>query len=78
VDGTLDEGRALLRDSEPLDVAVLDLTLPDGDGTDLIAELRQRRPETPVAILSVGKDVDEATSKAGPMAQYTRAHPYPT
>ena|SRR3712207_5447117 len=75
---TLEEGRTLLRGSEPFDVAVLDLTLPDGDGTDLLAELRQRRPETPVAILSVRKDVDEATSKAGPMPQYTRTPPYPT
>jgi DNA-binding response OmpR family regulator len=62
---TLEEGRALIRGSEPFDVAVLDLTLPDGEGTDLIAELRQRRPETPVAILSARKDVDEAASNVG-------------
>ena len=61
---TLEEGRALIRGGEPFDVVVLDLTLPDGEGTDLIAELKQRRPEMPVAVLSARKDVDEAASKA--------------
>ena len=49
---TLEEGRALIRNSGPFDVAVLDLTLPDGEGTELVAEIRQSRPETPVAVLS--------------------------
>jgi len=62
---TLEEGRALIRDSEPFDVVVLDLTLPDGEGTELISEIRQSLPETPVAVLSARKDVDEAASKAG-------------
>ena len=74
---TLDEGRVLLRDSEPFDVAVLDLTLPDGEGTDLIAELRQRRPEIPVAVLSARKDVDEAASKAGADAAISKDTPLP-
>ena len=75
---TLEEGRALIRGGEPFDVAVLDLTLPDGEGTELIAELRQRRPEIPVAVLSARKDVDEAASKAGPMPQYPKIRPCPT
>jgi DNA-binding response OmpR family regulator len=49
---TLEEGRALIRDSEPFDVVVLDLTLPDGEGTELIAEIRQSLPKTPIAVLS--------------------------
>jgi DNA-binding response OmpR family regulator len=62
---TLEEGRALIRDSGPYDVVVLDLTLPDGERTELIAEIRQSHPETPVAVLSAREEVDEAASKAG-------------
>ena len=62
---TLEEGRALIRGSEPFDVVVLDLTLPDGEGTELIAEIRQSLPETPIAVLSAREDVDEAASNAG-------------
>jgi DNA-binding response OmpR family regulator len=74
---TLEEGRALIRDSGPFDVVVLDLTLPDGEGTDLIAELRQRRPETLVAVLSARNDVDEAASKAGADAAIHKDTPLP-
>jgi DNA-binding NarL/FixJ family response regulator len=35
-----------------LDVAVLDLALPDGDGTDPIGELHLRRPGISVPVLS--------------------------
>ena len=35
-----------------LDVALLDLTLPDGDGTDLIGELRRSNPAIKVMVLS--------------------------
>jgi DNA-binding response OmpR family regulator len=74
---TLEEGRALIRGSEPFDVAVLDLTLPDGEGTDLIVELRQHRPETPVAVLSARKDVEEAASKARADAAISKDAPLP-
>jgi DNA-binding response OmpR family regulator len=62
---TLEEGRTLIRGSEPFDVMVFDLTLPDGEGTELIAEIRQSLPETPIAVLSAREDVDEAASNAG-------------
>jgi len=61
---TLEEGRVLIRGGEPFDLVLRDLTLPDGEGTELIAELRQSHPETPV-VLSARYDVDEAASKAG-------------
>src|SRR5215213_3472590 len=35
-----------------LDVALLDLALPDGDGTDLIGELRRSNPAIKVMVLS--------------------------
>ena len=62
---TLEEGRALLRGGGSFDVVLLDLTLPDGEGTELMAEIRRRHPETPVAVLSARDDVDEAASNAG-------------
>src|SRR5215207_3953248 len=49
--GSLAEARELL-DSR-LDVAVLDLSLPDGDGRDLIGELRQRNAGISILVLSV-------------------------
>ena len=38
------------------DVAVVDLMLPDGDGTEIIRELRQTNPQT--RILSLSADTD--------------------
>jgi DNA-binding NarL/FixJ family response regulator len=74
---TLEEGRALIRDSQSFDVVVLDLTLPDGEGTELIDELRQSHPETPVAVLSAREDVDEVASKAGADAAIPKETPLP-
>ena len=49
--GSLAQARKML--DTPLEVAVLDLSLPDGDGRDLIGELRQRNPGISVLILTV-------------------------
>jgi DNA-binding NarL/FixJ family response regulator len=49
--GSLAEARELL-DSR-LDVAVLDLSLPDGDGRDLIGELQRANAGISVLVLSV-------------------------
>lgn len=38
------------------DVAILDLGLPDGNGADLIAELRRARPGTEILILTASRD----------------------
>lgn len=47
---SLAEARVVL--DEPFDVAVIDLSLPDGDGRQLIGELRQARPGVSVLVLS--------------------------
>jgi PAS domain S-box-containing protein len=52
---SLAEARELLRD---VDVALLDLGLPDGDGADLIAELREASPGAQALVLSA--DLDRA------------------
>ena len=49
--GSLAQARQML--DTPLDVAVLDLSLPDGDGRDLIGELRQSNAGISILVLSV-------------------------
>ena len=58
------------------DVAVLDLGLPDGDGVDLIADLRRTNPEVGVLVLSASLDTasierateaDEIMDKLAPL-----------
>ncbi|CAO3425127.1 Two-component transcriptional response regulator, LuxR family [Azospirillum endophyticum] len=50
--GTLAEARAALERGRPR-VLVTDLKLPDGHGSDLIREVRQRMPETEIMVISV-------------------------
>ena len=60
--GSLAEARQALLEGR-LDVAVLDLALPDGDGSDLIGELRRRNPGVSIVVLSAALglgDLDEA------------------
>jgi DNA-binding NarL/FixJ family response regulator len=49
--GSLAEAREALVDRR-LDVTVVDLGLPDGDGRDLIGQLRRRNPGISVVVLS--------------------------
>jgi len=53
--GSLAEAREQVARFE-LDVAVLDLGLPDGSGADLIADLRQSNPDVGVLVLSATLD----------------------
>jgi two-component system OmpR family response regulator len=55
-DGETGLGLAL---SEPYDVAIVDLMLPQRDGLSLIDELRRRGRTTPVLILSARRSVDD-------------------
>ena len=45
--------------SEPYDVAIIDLMLPQRDGLSVIDELRRRGRTTPVLILSARRSVDD-------------------
>jgi two-component system response regulator DevR len=53
--GSLHEARVQAAGSE-VDVAVLDLSLPDGNGLDLIPELRRANPSVGVIVLSANLD----------------------
>lgn len=55
---SLAKGRALLREVSP-DVLLLDVHLTDGDGLDLLPEVRKSSPETQVVVLT--SYTDEAT-----------------
>ena len=55
--GSLSDGlaRAGVLDGD-LDVAVVNLGLPDGDGTDLISQMRSTEPYVPVLVLTRSQD----------------------
>jgi DNA-binding response OmpR family regulator len=55
---TLDKARARLKKAPP-ELLILDRNLPDGDGVDLLAEIRadERLAATPVIVLTAKKDV---------------------
>jgi CheY-like chemotaxis protein len=42
----------VLFDAHPVDAVILDYSMPGMDGAQVAAEMRQRRPETPILLLS--------------------------
>jgi DNA-binding NarL/FixJ family response regulator len=58
--GTLAEARKLL--SEDVEVAVVDLGLPDGSGSEFIKELREFNPKGVVLVLSADIDPEAEAS----------------
>jgi DNA-binding NarL/FixJ family response regulator len=77
--GSLAEARVALLDGR-LDVTVLDLALPDGNGGELIGELRLRNPGVSVVVLSAAMgpgDLDEAV-RAGADAVLDKVESLPT
>ncbi|MCK2184667.1 response regulator [Halomonas getboli] len=58
---TCAEARAALR-HDRFDLILLDLGLPDGDGLELLAELRGRGDTTPVLILTARDAIDDRVS----------------
>ena len=53
--GTLAEARRAMDGSEA-DLGVIDLTLPDGEGTELIGELREANPDFAALVLTASLD----------------------
>jgi two-component system, NarL family, response regulator DevR len=57
--GSLTDARAEVSDKAgQIDLALVDLLLPDGIGTDVIRDLRATRPDVPVLVLSVARGPD--------------------
>ena len=50
--GSVAEALRLSRETD-WSVVILDITLPDGSGLDILAELRHQKPDLPVLVLSV-------------------------
>ena len=77
--GSLAEARAALLDGH-LDVAVLDLGLPDGDGSELIGEMRRANPGVLVVVLSaaMGPGHVEEVVKAGAESVLDKVESIPT
>lgn len=52
------------------DILLSDIGLPDGNGWDLLRELRARRPITAIAMSGYNTDADQARSKAAGFAAH--------
>ncbi len=50
--GSVAEGREAIRQGQNYDLAILDMMLPDGSGTELMDELEFRHPEVPMIVVS--------------------------
>jgi two-component system OmpR family response regulator len=50
-----------------VDLAVLDLELPDGDGVAIALRLRAAKPDLPVAFFSSGSELIEKARALGPV-----------
>jgi two-component system response regulator QseB len=74
---TVADGLEVADRDGPFDLAVVDLILPDGNGADLVREVKAAHPETRVAVLSAVADLsgalsagaDEAISKMVPLPE---------
>lgn len=64
---TLKQGRELLTEPNTFDVALLDMKLPDGNGLDLLLEIRQAEMDVAVVMLtgSGNEEVAVTTLKSG-------------
>lgn len=81
--GSLSAAARLVRLKDGYDAAIVDLGLPDGDGLELVRELRSISPGTAVAGLTVSLDPEdhaealeagaEVLSKEGPLPEIVAA-----
>ena len=79
--GSFDEGHRVLSDPKgTADVVIINLNLPDGDGCELIEQLRKTQPGVPVLALTADRSLaqqaqaleagaDEVLAKAAPVEQ---------
>jgi two-component system response regulator PilR (NtrC family) len=63
----LSEAREQLAANEDIDLCLADMRLPDGNGLDLVDEIRRQRPQMPVAVITAHGQVEAAVRalKAG-------------
>jgi DNA-binding NarL/FixJ family response regulator len=59
--GSLAEGRRLLSDLQCItDLAIIALDLPDGDGSELIEQLRNTKPDVPVLAFTASQNLRQS------------------
>lgn len=66
--GSVAEARALARSTGRIDLLISDIGLPDGNGFDLMAELRELHPLKGIALTGYGMDQDVMRSQSAGFA----------
>ena len=54
----------LVSDGAEIDLVVSDVVMPELSGVDLLTELRERRPDLPIVLMTGGSPEPERTAKA--------------
>lgn len=71
---SLADATTMLQQEQPLDAALVDLTLPNGDGIEAIRIARKTRPDLPCIVLSARSDIPSVVlaMKAGAVDYLTK------
>ena len=72
----LDEARTFMTPEKPFDIAIIDMNLPDGNGLDLISEIKGISPNTQVIVLTGFASIDTAVQATQKGAYHFLTKPF--
>lgn len=72
----LDEARSFMSPDKPFDLAIVDMNLPDGNGLDLISEIKAGSPGTQVIVLTGFATIDTAVQATQKGAYHFLTKPF--
>ena len=72
----MDEVRTFITPEKPFDVAIIDMNLPDGNGLDLISEIKSISPSTQVIVLTGFASIDSAVQATQKGAYHFLTKPF--
>lgn len=72
----LDEARTFMTPDKPFDIAIIDMNLPDGNGLDLISEIKGISPNTQVIVLTGFASIDTAVQATQKGAYHFLTKPF--